>query len=118
MFLRKGFGMTDVALMIGDSEIELAHPLESLVEFDQLMVVLLRVPADSDTAGNIYAYDRDGQLEWRIHGSADSDALVEGSRFTKMSREGDELLAMDTEGDVFRVRLDCGELEPRPGRLL
>lgn len=102
----------DRRLSIDGVDIQLRHSVKEIVEIDDLIIVLLKVPQEETDNRNVLAFDRDGSRRWTIERSDD-----EGRDNPYMSIEDNDgdLVAETWGGIQYDVDLKTGSI--RDGQL-
>lgn len=83
------------------------YPVASVVEFDDVLVVMLDVPPNARHNENVYGVSREGQVLWqiqpRLHVYADSP-------YTYVGRQGDSAALSNWDGLELTVNAETGAI--------
>lgn len=98
-------------LTIGGERIELPASINQCLEFDGLVVVRLDTLGKSNDPRNVWAFDRDGSLEWKI----ESVEPTGGSEnpYTHITVEEGVLWASNWDGHRYEIDVESGEMLDR-----
>lgn len=98
-------------LNIGDTVVETSDPIRETLIYEDLVVVRLEPPGQTDVRDNVVAYDFDGQQVWRIDPVTTGE--YSGSLIYVGLREGDggKLLAINWNELVYEVDPETGAVE-------
>ena len=103
--------MTDASvsgseLVLGENRVELPRAIESVVEIDELVAVLLEPAADATVAENVRGFGTDGRMLWTIERipSPSRDA----NPYVRIRAENGNLWASDWKGMEYLIDPETG----------
>lgn len=97
-------------LKIDGREIQLRHPIQSLVKKDNLIVVLLKAPSGTNDETNILAFDETAQLVWEIDPPGTTQ---ECQPYVEMRETDSQIIVFNWNGYSYDLDLEDGSVEPR-----
>lgn len=98
-------------LIIDGESIELPETVDTYVEFDDLAVVLLDTLGKSSYPRNVWAFDTDGDLEWKVEPV--EPTAGRDNPYTSVGIEGGDLWAWNWDGHRYRIDASSGEILDR-----
>lgn len=104
--------VTESRLTVGSETIRFPAPIAEHVEYDEFVVVRLKVTMDEhpDDRRNVIAVDRDGTIRWQLPELPDAEPRPYTRIFTK---EGEDLWVHNSSGNLYRVDPETGEVLDR-----
>ncbi|WP_408959992.1 hypothetical protein [Natrinema sp. 74] len=94
-------------LTIDGTTIELPNRIETVLEVNGLVLVLLETAGRSSTRDNVWAFDMDGSHVWK------AEPVVEPSNdantYVHIRREGSDLWASDWKGMEYKLDSQNGK---------
>lgn len=99
-------------LTIDSAEIELRYPVQKVIRYDDLVVVLIEPPSGNEVRDNVEAYDLDGNHVWTIEPVTKEE--TSGSLVYVDVREGDrDLVVRNWNEATYVVDPETGSVEFR-----
>lgn len=106
--------MTDVTysgneLQIGETTIELRREIKSVVECDDVVLVVMKVPATERDDTNVVAFDYDGARRWEIDEAPHRDNIAK--TYVKLDVRDGSVIARSWNSYEYEVDLETGSVE-------
>lgn len=95
-------------LRIEDSTIELPDPVKEYLVIDDVIVVRMDTLAKSGDAQNVWAFEPDGSLLWKIE-TAEA-ANNESDPYTSISTKEGRLWSHNWNGYTYEIDLETGRI--------
>lgn len=95
-------------LQLDDQTVELPDPAKEHLEIDILIVVRMDTLAKSGYPQNVWAFDQDGELRWKIDAADPSSGKSEP--YTSISTRDGRLWAYNWDGYTYEIDLETGAI--------
>jgi len=108
---------TDNHLNINNIKVEFKYKISKFLQSKNLIFILLKIPdnieLDDDAINNIYAFNYQGNIEWRIKNikPIGNDNYICMPLETLILNENDQLLTTDFMGRHFEINQKNGHLK-------
>lgn len=100
---------TDSKLKIGDEEIDLRHSVDTCLECDDVVIVLLEAPSGTTDDTNIVGFNKSGEQLWEIEPPNTSQKCQ--PYMTLEERDG-EIVTQNWNGYSYKINIENGSIEP------
>jgi len=103
------FTINGETLTIDGHEVELPYQISEAIEIADVIVVRLRVPTGEGYARNVWAYESDGSLRWKIECADEKEGIEQPYADIGVDEEKG-LWAYNWNSLEYTVDIETGEL--------
>lgn len=96
-------------LAIDDTIVELPYQISEAIDINGVIVIRLKVPTDENYARNVWAFESDGSLRWKIEAPEDKEGIEQPYADIGFS-EKKGLWAYNWNSIEYTVDIETGEL--------
>ena len=94
-------------LQIADTTVELRYPVANVIEIEDVIIVLLKVPPEYIDNCNVMAFNQDGSHCWTIESASNGNR---DNPYMTITENNGKLLAEAWNGLRYTVDLKSGEI--------
>lgn len=107
----RDYTVIDNIITVNDHVVEFLYPIRTTRVSDDNIIVLLKIPCDSEETDNLYCINRKGEIVWRSQPLAELYPRDWIGPYVGLSVKNGEIMASDFSGG-------CYFIDPNNGRIL
>ncbi len=93
---------------VGTKVMDLDYNIKQTIETEGTIIVLLEIPFSENELNNIYSFNKNGDLNWRVNVNFNEYAIINRLPFEMISIIDGFLYASDFYGRRFKIDIETG----------